>query len=303
MPMPDPFEALRTAPTPIDPDPAFAARLRARVFRALLASQGDLNVTLQATDTANRLRQGDISFLSLWVADVQRASMFFSSVLGWTYTDNGPGDSRQVNGLAISHGISELRSAGDFMRRLGVPLPAQIEPTAYAVHVVDNINASVERVRAAGGWAGAPLQQPYGLVAACLDDQAMPFTLHEVPAGLPAPRPPATGGRHGDVAYLVFETPDSTRARAFLGSVFGLQFAPGRSGDGWNIPEMVPMSGLSGGHARATIVPMYRVDNIQAAVERVRAAGGTSTDPVVEPYGTRAECVDDQGTRFMLGQF
>jgi hypothetical protein len=52
MPMPDPFEALRTAPTPIDPDPAFAARLRARVVRALLTSQGDLNVTLQATDTA-----------------------------------------------------------------------------------------------------------------------------------------------------------------------------------------------------------------------------------------------------------
>ena len=92
MPMPDPFEALRTAPTPIYPDPAFAARLRARVVRALLPSQGDLNVTLQATDTANRLHQGDISFLSLWVADVQRASMFFRSVLGWTYADSGPGE-------------------------------------------------------------------------------------------------------------------------------------------------------------------------------------------------------------------
>ena len=47
---------------------------------------------------------------------------------------------------------------------------------------------------------------------------------------------------------------------------------------------------------------MYRVDDIAAAVERVRAAGGTATDPVAQPYGWTSECVDDQGTRFSLGE-
>jgi predicted enzyme related to lactoylglutathione lyase len=62
------------------------------------------------------------------------------------------------------------------------------------------------------------------------------------------------------------------------------------------------MTGLAGGHERSCIVPMYRVDDIAAAVVRVRATGGQSTDPQQQPYGISAECEDDQGTRFYLGQ-
>jgi len=64
----------------------------------------------------------------------------------------------------------------------------------------------------------------------------------------------------------------------------------------------VPMIGLHGGHDRTTVLPMYRVDDIHAAAARVRSAGGTSTDPERQPYGLTAQCVDDQGTRFYLGQ-
>ena len=52
------------------------------------------------------------------------------------------------------------------------------------------------------------------------------------------------------------------------------------------------MVGISGGHARATIVPMYRVDDIAAAVSAVRSAGGTATDPEVQPYGITSTCTD-----------
>lgn len=47
---------------------------------------------------------------------------------------------------------------------------------------------------------------------------------------------------------------------------------------------------------------MWKVSDLAAAVVRVRAAGGTATDPVTRPYGGECECVDDQGTRFYLGQ-
>jgi predicted enzyme related to lactoylglutathione lyase len=50
-------------------------------------------------------------------------------------------------------------------------------------------------------------------------------------------------------------------------------------------------------------IPVYRVDDIQHAVARVRALGGTSTDPHTEPYSTLAECTDNQGIRFALGRF
>ncbi len=61
--------------------------------------------------------------------------------------------------------------------------------------------------------------------------------------------------------------------------------------------------GLSGGHEGATNVPMYCVDNVRAAVARVRSAGGEATEPELQPYGETSTCVDDQGTRFYLGQF
>ena len=39
--MTDPLDALRAPIEPVDPDPAFAAALRARVERALLAPEGN----------------------------------------------------------------------------------------------------------------------------------------------------------------------------------------------------------------------------------------------------------------------
>jgi predicted enzyme related to lactoylglutathione lyase len=47
---------------------------------------------------------------------------------------------------------------------------------------------------------------------------------------------------------------------------------------------------------------MYQVDDVHAAVARVRAAGGTATEPDQQPYGITSEAVDDQGTHFYLGQ-
>jgi predicted enzyme related to lactoylglutathione lyase len=95
---------------------------------------------------------------------------------------------------------------------------------------------------------------------------------------------------------------DSARARAFYGTVFGWDFTPGRSADAWEVLEPVPPIGMSGGHDDAVTVPAYRVNDIDAAVERVRSAGGTATDPAPQPYGIRAECTDDQSTSFFLAQ-
>ncbi|MHA6620387.1 VOC family protein [Pseudonocardia sp. DLS-67] len=95
---------------------------------------------------------------------------------------------------------------------------------------------------------------------------------------------------------------DSARARAFFGSVFGWSFSPGSHEDGWQVDEMSPMVGLHGGHAQPTVVPMYAVDDIAAAVSGVHAAGGTATEPERQPYGTTSSCADDQGTRFYLGE-
>jgi predicted enzyme related to lactoylglutathione lyase len=292
--MPDPFEALRTAPTPIDPDPAFAARLRARVARLLQPATGEPMII------SDRVRQGDITYMSLYVQDLSRAATFYERALGWRL---GPVDvpwARQVEGQSLPHGLASLDSVVAHYSALGLKLPDAFAPGAYVTFAVPDIEAAVERVRAAGGQATPPGDFPYGRLAECMDDQGMVFGLHQ--ARELAARPPATGARQGDVAYIVFEVPGSARARAFYGAVLGLEFSPGRAADGWNIAEIVPMSGLAGGRSHPRIVPMYRVDDIRDAVARIRAAGGRATDPVVQPYGIGAECIDDQGTEFYVGQ-
>jgi predicted enzyme related to lactoylglutathione lyase len=198
-------------------------------------------------------------------------------------------------------GLSQLSGTAHYMRSVeGIPLPQTVTPTAYVVFVVVDVDAAVERVRAAGGHVGGVKDQPYGRLAACMDSQGLPFSLQQK---VPMPRLPTNGARQGDAAYLVFEFPDAARAQAFYGSVLGLRFKPGRGPDSWNVPDVVPMSGLSGGAQRATVVPIFRVDDIQAAgVERVRAAGGTASEPQHAGYGIRAECAADQGVRFLLGQ-
>jgi uncharacterized protein len=82
----------------------------------------------------------------------------------------------------------------------------------------------------------------------------------------------------------------------------GWEYTPGRIEDGWQVNDIQPMSGLAGGALEPRVVPMWRVDDIAAAVDRVRAAGGTATDPEQQPYGISSECVDDQGMAFYLGQ-
>jgi predicted enzyme related to lactoylglutathione lyase len=239
-----------------------------------------------AVGAPEEMRPGDIGYASLWVGDVGRAEAFFGTVLGWSFTPGSGELGRQVAGVAPHHGL----------------WGGQDRSTLFLCYLVDDVDEAIERVRAAGGSAEAPTEEPYGRVANCLDDQGVAFAVFRPPPGAATARPAPHGTRHGDIAYLTLEVVDSSRTRAFYGSVLGWRFTPGRVDDGWQVDEAQPMTGLHGGHAQAAGVAMYRVDDIGAAVERVRAAGGTATDPERQPYGLTSDCADDQGTRFYLGE-
>jgi predicted enzyme related to lactoylglutathione lyase len=313
--MADPFSVLRAPVTPADPDPAFAARLRARLERALDLPEGvavsDTGAIMQphpapaaatrrrgASDAADDQapggarapRQGDIGYASLQVPDAGRAAAFYAAVFGWEYEPSHNPRARQVPGATPPQGL----------------WGGQPRTTLFCSYVVDDAVAAAARVRAAGGQAGDPVQRPYGLVADCTDNQGTRFAVHQYPAAGPpgaAAAGPAAAPRDGDLAYITFEVADSRLARDFYGAVLGWRFAPGSIADGWQVEGTTPMAGLSGGHAEATTVPMWRVADLQATVGRVRAAGGTAAEPRQEPYGLTADCTDDQGTRFYLGQF
>jgi predicted enzyme related to lactoylglutathione lyase len=232
------------------------------------------------------IQPGDIAYVSLQVPDVGRAQVFFGAVLGWSFAPGSGEQGRQVDGTSPHQGLWG-----------GIE-----HNTLFLCYAVDDVEAAVARVRAAGGEAQAPTDQPYGRVADCVDDQGTPFAVFCAPVGEPVPRPAAHGTRQGDLAYVTLEVDDSSRTRAFYGAVLGWRFAAGRVDDGWQVDDIRPGTGIHGGQRVATAVPMYLVDDIGAAVERVRAAGGSASDPERQPYGVTSDCVDDQGTRFYLGE-
>ena len=277
--MNDPLETLYEPVLPVDPDPTFAAALRAQLAQALLHGTGE---TMSSNDTAV---EGDAGYASIQVPDVTRAEAFYGSVLGWQFAPGSVAEGRQILGLPNQHmGLWGGQGHGG----------------TFLAFAVEDAHETVRRIRAEGGTADEPNQEAYGLAAMCADDQGMQFSIYQSPA---AERGPAPDAGTGEIVYLTFEVTDTARFRAFFTAVFGWRFSPGRAGgDRFNIDGVKPLSGLAGGHLETTIVPQYVVEDIDAAVARVRAAGGSANEPQAQPYGRSTECTDDQGIRFYLAQ-
>jgi predicted enzyme related to lactoylglutathione lyase len=282
--MTDPLGILRQPLVPLAPDPAFAAHLRARIQRAL--TEGGTMPAFRELAAS----EGDLAYFSLQVDDAARARHFYGAVLGWRFgADDESGHSAQVEGQALPLGIWD-----------GPPSPGARKPGVLLVHRVADLAASTAAVRALGGTASEPHRETYGLAAECADDQGNGFTLLEMPPE--TPRPPANGGRPGDVVYITISPGDEVRASEFFTSLFGWRFTAGSVSNGLQVSGPAPMMGLWGGLGRQSVTLMYLVDDITAAVRRVRDAGGTAADPEQQPYGITSDCVDDQGMAFSLGQ-
>ena len=215
--------------------------------------------------------------------------LFYGVVLGVEYLAGHGPRGRQAAGVTPSQGLWD----------------SDAQPTLFCSYVVADAAAAVERVRAAGPGRGRCRGRTGPPRTAWTPDGAR-FAVYQpsaAPSGPAGSRPAAPGGRDGDLICLTLEVPDPDRTLAFYGAVLGWRSRPGRSPGGWQVEDTTPMIGVSGGHAEATAVPVWRVAGVAAAVARVRVAGGTSTEPHAEPYGLIAECTDDQGTRFSLAQF
>jgi len=96
---------------------------------------------------------------------------------------------------------------------------------------------------------------------------------------------------------------DAHRAKEFYEAVLRVPFSSGHPG-AWRTDETKPPLGVlsAQGGAEHQVQLSYRVDDIAAAVERVRLAGGHADEPERKAYGLLAECVDDQGATFRLWQ-
>ena len=96
--------------------------------------------------------------------------------------------------------------------------------------------------------------------------------------------------------------PDAHRAKEFYEAVLQVPFSPAHPG-AWRTDQTTPpLSILSSQGAKLEVQLSHCVDDIAAAIERVRAAGGRADELVRRRFGLLAECVDDQGATFRLWQ-
>ena len=228
-----------------------------------------------------RIQHGDIGYVSVWTPDAQRTAAFYGHVLGWTYDPA----THQVTNTAQPIGIFDVAD----------------QPTLFCCYAVDDLQAAGRVITDAGGELDEVQQFDFGAVLGATDTLGRAFAVYQ-PAAY-QPRPELNGAGPGELSYVTYEVSDSAAFKAFYSRVLYWAFEPGRIDDGWQVVATHPMAGVAGGSDRQVTVPMWTVSDIEGAVAAVREAGGTViAAPSRQPYGLTAECTDDQGSRFYLGE-
>ncbi|WP_181775952.1 VOC family protein [Amycolatopsis pittospori] len=296
--MPDPFDALRAPSQPVDPDPLFAAELRDNLRRAVL-NGADMTTTETPAATA------EVRALTpyLVVTDARAALDFYVEVFGArrraepiVMEDGRVGHAELAIGDSVLMLAEEFPELGNVVAAAGGPL--------IRVEVAD-VQASARRAVELGGELERPVSDTgHGLSGAIKDPYGQRWLVAQAAASGTSGASGASGSkpvRHGEAGYFTFQVPDGETAKAFYGAVLGWQFSPGRVEDGWGIEGSGLQGGLWGGPGRQVgWKVMYAVDDLAAALDRVRAHGGQADEPEQQPYGLSAECVDDQGIEFWL---
>ncbi|MDQ3760763.1 MAG: VOC family protein [Actinomycetota bacterium] len=291
--MTDPLNALRQPITQVDPDPSFAAELRSRLERALLAPEG-ASMTSPVETPQHTLG------CYLAVNDARSALDFYELAFG-AQRRGEPivMEDGRIGHAELAIGDSVLMLADEFPEidllsprtRGGASQSLYLrvsEPGAVDTTVRDAVEAGARLERAAADY-------DYGRNAVVVDPSGHRWMISSSPAVTPT-------SRHGDLAYLTYEVADTERARAFYSAVLGWTFVPGRVEDGWHIEGTYPPAGMHGGAVHPAIEPVYQVDDLAAALAAVREHGGQAGEPQQQPYGRIAECIDDQGAHFQLLQ-
>ncbi len=286
----DAFEALRMPITPVDPDPRFAAELRARLEHAVLQTTGD-DMTTAVDAPAHTLG----SYIA--VDDARRALDFYVRAFdahrrGEPYVmDDG-----RIGHAELAVGDSVLMLADEFPEIDMLSPRTRGGPSQSLYLRVADVDATVRRAVDAGArLERAPADYDYGRNGVIVDPSGHRWMIGSSPAQ-------ASASRHGEVGYLTYAVRDAERAKTFYAAVLGWRFSPGRVENGWQIEGTAPMSGMWGGADEPRIQPLFHVDDLDTALAAVRAHDGQAGEPEQQPYGLSAECSDDQGARFWLLQ-
>lgn len=239
---------------------------------------------------------GAFTWMDLTTTDLEGAKRFYRQVFGWEYLDLGAAFGHYhyalVNGRAAA-GIGQL-------------LPDSPMPPAWTIYLA-SAAGDVERVKALGGQV---LLEPMtvgdaGRMAVCVDPTGAVFGLWQSINFIGA----AVEAEHGSLAWSEVNTRDAAATCAFYGKLFGLtaQQTEDRKYFFMKRGEQALFGVMPMDEGQRHLPPhwmgYFAIDNTDAAVERVLAAGGSVFMPAFDtPYGRIAVIVDPYGAAFSLVQ-
>jgi uncharacterized glyoxalase superfamily protein PhnB/catechol 2,3-dioxygenase-like lactoylglutathione lyase family enzyme len=298
----DPLEALREPVTPADPDPGFAGRLRQRLTREVFASSpgGIMSQQTVASQVEREPAWPPALTPYLVVSDARRAMDWYIEVFGAQRRGepivNADGTIGHAE-VGIGDAVLMFSEASDLWPNVPVRAPDSPATFSHSLHVkVDDVDGTTERAKRSGATVErAPTDQPYGRGSVIVDPFGHRWILLRPPAGV-------TRLRQGDVANVTMMASDAQRAKEFYEAVLQVPFSSAHPGT-WRTAETNPPLGIFSSRGGEPEVQLsFRVDDIGAAAERVRTAGGRANEPERRLFGLTSECVDDQGVTFRLWQ-
>lgn len=216
-----------------------------------------------------------LGYFAIHAPDTGRAKDFYHAVFGWTYASQG--DYHHIEGSSPAGGIT--------------PGEPHIGPS----FVVPDARAAVTKAREAGA-ATEPARSDSGWSFEVTDRHGGSLSLWQPADGYTEENPKCGVG---DVFYFVLPV-GGDDARNLYTSLLGWELTPGSHENGWHIGNIQPPGGIFVSHAGAPQV-YFRVADVDAAAERIRAAGGTAGPTEPNSAGHHAACRDDQGTAFSIG--
>lgn len=251
------------------------------------------------TTRTSKRTAGTPTWLDLATPDLDGAKAFYKQVFGWDYFDTGP-DFGHYN-MAMSQGRN---AAG-----MG-PIwpPDSPQPSAWTVYFAsDDAAADVARVKSLGGQVMVdPMAIPEsGVMTICSDPTGAVFGLWEAHNHIGS----GVENEHGGMTWFEVNTRDSAAACDFYAKL--LNATPNKM-DGMEYHIMQRDNDMLCGVLQMDenwegIPPhwscYFAIDNTDAAVERVVAAGGQVRVPAFDmPYGRMAVLSDPFGAAFCIVQ-
>jgi predicted enzyme related to lactoylglutathione lyase len=246
---------------------------------------------------------GRFVWYELATTDMESAKAFYTDVLGWRTQDVPAPALAYTLFTAAGAAVSGLMELPEDARASG------LRPSWLGYVGVDNVDAAANRVEELGGAVHVPPKEIPNVsrFSVAVDPQMATIALfkwleggQEQPADLDAP---------GRVGWHELLAADWEQAFAFYRELFGWQKAQTDTG-AVGTYQLFSAAGetIGGMYTKPAMEPVpfwlyyFNVGDIDVAIKRVKAGGGTILEGPIEVPGSRwiVRCTDPQGAIFAL---